>query len=286
MPRSVARASLYRAPINLWVEDELSREYLAAVWNDPAVAFFLGGGNEGVRAVVEDAGNAGFRNVFALIDRDFRPTNKPGWIDPNKTFRTFVLPVHEMENYLLDAKALAGIRFNNLGRTSAEIVGKMNQVAGRLCWWAACRDVVAELRRRFRSEFIPDPRYPPVDTEVEAQRHICNSPWFLKLASEAGRTTVPDVHRLLSDGHTEATAQLADGRWRVEFAGKEILRGVGSWICDRTKIPHQYSSSAEFDADLAKEVAAYQVRNKQVPPDLTDLLSALKRRIAAPTPPP
>ena len=47
--QDVSRASLYRGAINLWVEDELTRAYLSAVWNTPTVAFFIGGGNEGER---------------------------------------------------------------------------------------------------------------------------------------------------------------------------------------------------------------------------------------------
>src|SRR5690348_16926309 len=118
MPREVARAALYRGIINLWVEDELSREYLSKIWNTPPDVFFLiGGGNEGVNAVVKDAESAGFPNVFGLIDCDFRPTNRIHWNAPAKTFRTFVLPVHEIENYLLDPQALAASRLNTLGRT-------------------------------------------------------------------------------------------------------------------------------------------------------------------------
>jgi hypothetical protein len=110
IPRDVALSTLYRGTINLWVEDELTREYLSEIWNDPSVAFLIGGGNEGVRAIVEDAEKAGYRSVFALVDRDYRPSNQAGWLDPSKTFRTFILPVHEVENYLLDAAALASCR--------------------------------------------------------------------------------------------------------------------------------------------------------------------------------
>ena len=67
-------------------------------------------------------------------------------MDPGKTSRRFILSVHEIENYLLDAAALAASRFNNLGKTIAEIETMMTTAAGRLGWWAACRDVVAELR--------------------------------------------------------------------------------------------------------------------------------------------
>ena len=38
MARDVARAALYRGTINLWVEDELTREYLSAFWKSPRIS--------------------------------------------------------------------------------------------------------------------------------------------------------------------------------------------------------------------------------------------------------
>ena len=149
-------AGLYRGVINLWVEDALSREYLSALWNDADVALFIGGGNEGVRAIVKDAEDAGFSNVFAVTDRDFRPTNQGSWNDPAKTFRTFVLPVREIENYLLNSQALHASRFSNAGLSNTDTENLIVPAARRLCWWAACRDVVAE----FKTEIPGNFRYP------------------------------------------------------------------------------------------------------------------------------
>jgi hypothetical protein len=277
--RDVARASLYRAPINLWVEDQLTRAYLDAVWNSPSVAYLIGGGSEGVRAIVNDAEKAGYLNVFAVIDRDFRAAEKASWTDPKKTSRRFVLPVHEIENYLLDANALAASRFNNLGKGSVEIDAMMETSAGRLCWWAACRDVVAELRKRFRAGFLSDPSC-AVDSEAQARNHICQSPWFQRLAQETGRTGVADVHQLLSEAHSRADRSLSDGSWKIEFAGKEILHDVASHICHRPGLKNYDPSQAEFAEDLAKEVGGWQRQQLAVPLDLTDLLAALQQRIA------
>ncbi|MGP0063676.1 MAG: hypothetical protein ACLQGP_08785 [Isosphaeraceae bacterium] len=279
MARSVERASLYRAPINLWVEDQLTRAYLDAVWNSPDVGFLIGGGNEGVLGIVNDAEKAGYPNVFAVIDRDFRQSNRSSWMDPAKTSRRFILSVHEIENHLLDPTALAACRFNNRGKTAAEIETMMTTAAGRLGWWAACRDVVAELRKRFREGFLNDPTC-AVSCGDEARDHICQSPWFQKLAQETARTTEADIHRLLSDAHVRANQSLSDGRWKTEFAGKEILRDVGSRICDHTSFPRHSTTSTPFDEDLAKEVGAWQRANKAVPADLTDLLAALQQRIS------
>jgi hypothetical protein len=280
MPRDVARATLYRGQINLWVEDELSREYLSALWNDPGVAFFIAGGNDGVRAVVQDTDPADFPNVFGVIDRDFRPTNRARWTAPGGTFRTFVLPVHEIENYLLDPTALAASRLNTLGQTGAQVEDHLRRAAGRLTWWAACREVIAELKRRFREEFVPDPGCGAVTDEAGALDHIVRSSWFARLAGECSRTTEPEIRQLLAQAHTAALAQLAADRWRSEFAGKEIFRDVGSRICDRTRLRGYHPTPAEFDIDLAKEVAAWQAANGRVPPDLADLLTALRQRIA------
>jgi hypothetical protein len=62
------------------------------------------------------------------------------------------------------------------------------------------------------------------------------------------------------------------------------FKDVAGWICDRTTIPKFPSSDVEFYSDLAKGVAAWQVQNQGPPPDLIDLLAALKARIARPVP--
>ena len=281
MARDVAKASLYTAPINLWVEDEVTRAYLDALWGSPLVRFLIGGGNEGVLAIVNDAEKADYPNVFAVIDRDFRRTNRANWSDPAKKSRRFILPVHEIENYLLDAPALADCRLNNLNKTADEIEAMMLAEARRSSWWAASRDVVAEMRRRFREGFLGDPSR-DVSSEAQARDHICQSTWFQELRREIDRTTEADIHRLLDVAYHRAEQALADGSWRTEFAGKEILRDVGSRICDRNKIPGYRPTASQFDEDLAKEVGAWQRDNQKVPEDLIELLTALRQRIARP----
>jgi hypothetical protein len=284
MARDVARAELYRASINLWVEDTVSREYLTVLWNSPQDIFFLiGGGNEGVRGAVKDAESAAFSNVFGLIDRDFRQSNRSDWNTPGKTFHTFILPVHEIENYLLDPHALAASRLNTLACTAAQIEDHLNQAAERLTWWSACRDVVAELKRRFRDDFVTDPPCGTISDKEAAAHHICNSPWFRKLSLESSRTGESDVRQLLSAAHAKAQSNLADGSWRGEFAGKEIYRDIGSRICDRSALPGYQAKRVEFDTDLAKDVAAWQSAYNRVPHDLAELLAALRRRIVSTT---
>jgi hypothetical protein len=283
MPRDVARDALYNGQINLWVEDDLTRAYLGALWNDSAVKFLIGGGRDGVGAILKDAEDTGYTNVFGLTDRDFRPSNRVDWSNPSKNFRTFVLPVHEVENYLLHPLALQASRYQNRDLDVTAIEARMLATANRLCWWAACRDTIAELKRRFREPFVPDPKQSVTD-EASARAHICESTWFAKLAAEMGRSSEADVHAILAASHAAASARLADGTWRQEFAGKEILRDVASWMCDRTRIPKFPSSDGEFYGDLAKAIAIWQLTNGTIPSELSELLDALKARIARPRP--
>ena len=281
MPRDVARDALYSGQINLWVEDVLTRAYLDALWNDQAVKFLIGGGRDGVGAILKDAEDAEYTYVFGVIDRDFGVSQAVDWMHPAKTFRKFVLPVHEVENYLLDPAALQASRYQNRSIEVRAIEDRMIAKAKQLCWWAACRDAIAELKRRFREEFVPDPKQ-SVGDEATARAHICGSPWFQKLATGAARSSEGDVHALLTTAHATASDRLEDGTWREDFAGKEILRDVAGWMCDHTKIPKFPSSDVEFYSDLAKGVAAWQVANSAVPADLIKLLAALKARIARP----
>jgi hypothetical protein len=292
MQRDVARAELYRGTINLWVEDTLTREYLATVWqDDPNVAFFIGGGNEGVHAIVRDAEKVGFQNVFGLTDRDFGQSNVATWRDPNKRFRTFALPVHEIENYLLVAQALRSSRLHNRNLSVPEIRKLLAAAAGRLCWWAACREVVAELKRRFRHSFVDDPPC-SLRSHNAARDHICGSKWFKKLGAMTAKTKVQDIDRLLAASFDKAQRRLANNSWRSHFAGKEILSAgkeilhdIGSRLCDRTQLVKPVTRH-DFDINIAKDVADWQVRHRKVPRDLVVLLEVLKARIAPGSPPP
>jgi len=274
MPSDHNRDALYTGQINLWVEDSLTRSYLSELWNDPAVKFLIAGGYEGVEAINSDAKDFEYSNVFGLVDADFRQTNRAEWMTDAKTFRTFVLPVHEIENYLLDADALRSSRFCRRELTIDDLNKRMQDKASTLCWWAACRETIAVLKRRFRQNFVTDPKQNVTD-EVAARQHICDSEWFKKLATECGRSNEADVHKLLADYYHSASNWIRDGSWKQKFAGKEILRDVAGWMYDQPKI----NVAKMNHSDLAKEIAKWQVGNDKIPVDLAELLTALKKRI-------
>jgi hypothetical protein len=140
---------------------------------------------------------------------------------------------------------------------------------------------VAELKRRFRDEFVPDPPCKTISDETGAFNHICTSSWFQNLSHESAQTTESDIRNLLTKAHGVAQSNLADGTWRALFAGKEIYHDVGSRICDRTDpaLRGYRPSPVEFDIDLAKDVGAWQSANNRIPTDLVHLLAALRLRI-------
>ena len=242
----------------------------------------MGGGIDGVKAIAQDAKRSGLRNVFAVVDRDLRKSNRIDWFSPGKTFSEFVPPVHEVENHLLDPAALAACPYNNRCKTRDEIEGFLLSRARNLCWWVACLETVAELKSRFRDECIRNPRYPTVNDLDPAVNHVLSDNWFQKLDRETARSTAADVRQLVLDNHAKATQRLNDGSWRDEFAGKEILNHVGSQIVDWQKTARK-GPTADSLPDLAKEVADWQVKNQTVRQDLLDLRLALKERIKRPS---
>ena len=204
MPRDVARDALYSGQINLWVEDGLTRAYLSALWNDSAVKFLIGGGRDGVIAILRDAEVTGYRNVFGVIDRDHGRSNHRDWLIPGRTICKFVLPCHEIENYLLDTSALQGCKHNTHQLSILQIDAFLDQEVLRRCWWSACCIVVSLIRNRFHHQFIKHPTTPPVSTEQEANDHIVKDRWFLKLPRRSSRITPDRVRKLLRCAYARA----------------------------------------------------------------------------------
>lgn len=284
MPRDLDVSSLYRGAINLWVEDPLAADYLATVWGSPPeVVLLIGGGNLGVRAILDDAEKSGFSNVFGLIDGDFRPSNRADWMNPAKTFRTFALSAHEVENHLLDPAALAGCVFNNVnsgvGRTAVEIEAEMTRKAGELGWWMSCRDVLSQLSHLFRDDFPGHPKCPHITDQAQAESFILVSPWFATLSAKMAQATDAVVRRLLAEAKTRADSQILSGEWRLRFSGKEIFHHVRSWIYDSSG---RRATPTDLDADVAKAVARWQFEHDAFPAEIHELLMALRSRVGIP----
>jgi hypothetical protein len=271
--------AIYSFPLVLWVEDPITRDYVQKVWGGADIRFLIAGGNENIRAIVTDAHANGHKHVFGLIDRDFRKSNRHQWANPQSGALVFVPIVHEIENYLLDPEALAGCVLNTGQRTAQEINVRLQTRASQLTWWMACRQVIADLRERFFADFPSHPLCPEVTSEAQARAYIVQCPWFRDLSSRSSVTSVAEIDRMLATAHTTAQTQLQDGTWRQEFSGKELLHDVRDWIYTHDA---GRQSSMIRDSDLAKTVAEWQVANGRVPPEVIELMQALRGKVGLP----
>ncbi|MDY3560911.1 DUF4435 domain-containing protein [Gemmata sp. JC673] len=263
------------APIVLWVEDVVTRDYLTKVWGDPAeIAFFIAGGNTAVRPAVETARREGIGHVFGLIDRDFGHTNIASWANLGADIRIFYPPRHEIENYTLDAAALAGCSLHNRRRTGAQITTRLEELVAQQPAWLACRRVVTEMRTDVLGNFPEHPSLAHVTTVAQAEQHITGSDWFAQIAGRVGTwATAGHVSARLRAAEANFTAALASGAWLMDFSGKEIFRRVREYVYQ----PPQNPGSP--DSDFAKTIGEWQLTNNVVPADLTQLHSALRVRV-------
>jgi hypothetical protein len=277
MIQDVRLPDLYRGKVNLWIEDATARLYLKACWqDDPDILFLTTGGNENVKAVVNDAEERGYRTVFGLCDRDFYETNRPHWLDSAKGFRCFVIEVHELENYLLDEAALAGCSLNTGGRSAEEIVERLRNRAGELAWWMACRSVIADLGREFRAGFLEHPKCPEVTDLQSAEQCIVTQDWFQQLHSRTAKATAAGaIAKRLRKAYAFYRAHLGTDEWRSTFSGKELFRSIRGWVYTS---PPGTASRSELDIDLAKAIASRQVETGSVPPEVVELRQAIRQK--------
>lgn len=265
---------LYRRAINVWVEDALTSEYLRDVWRAPQVLCLISGSTDSIRPAVHDARRHRQANVFGICDRDFHETNYQRWANPDVW--VFVLPVHEMENYVIDPAALAGSEANTNGRTQPAIEMRMRERATELVWWMACRHTIKRLRNLCWDNFIPVPKPTGVTDLRSAVEHIVNSNWYGGFPGNTAQIVQPtQIEAWVAEAESGYAADLANGNWLRSFAGKELLRVARGYIYQQ---PRPAPSSAQ-DLDVAKSVASWQVENGRVPSELNELLAAIQDKI-------
>ena len=273
MPVQTDLPTLYRRPINVWVEDSLTSEYLQELWREPRALLLIAGATGSVKPAVQDAARNGASNVFGIVDRDFENTNRQRW--ENAQLRCFVVPAHEMENYLLDEYALAGCDLNNRSRSAVDILARMRDRAkGLLLWMAVCH-TLKRVRRYCLDDYPQRPSATKISTLNEAWQFIEQSPWFQSFSTRAADIAAPaTVRGWLSDAFASLDHDLATDDWKQTFSGKEILRDIRGFIYQ----PPQPAPPSVHDVDLAQSVARWQADNGRVPNDLMELLRLLRTK--------
>lgn len=279
MQADLSIESLYSAPINIWVEDELTKEYLITVWkNDPRLKFLIAGGIEGVRSIIKDAEVNSFINVFGVVDSDFGDHNSQEWFNSNKTFRSFILPVHELENYLLDSYAIADSVYNNRKIDREEIEELMRKFAEAMKPRYACSKVIYDLKTQLRKDNLKYPNHKDCYDEQSAIDYITNSVWFNNTRNTALGFMPERINNRIQIEFQAADAKISDGTWRKYFPGKEIYRQIQSHIYDRNPAQKK-PNKTELDIALANSIAQSQLDRDVVSQDLIQLLKAIISRL-------
>lgn len=171
---------LVARPIVLWVEDWLTKEYLARIWQpqDALFQILVAGGHDSVRAIVRHLRIHDYNRVFGFQDRDFGRSNQPNW-SRQTDIEVYVGSRLEIENYLLDWAALAGCAINQrFQRTAEQIRQRAESYAGNLVWWMACRQVITHYRERLFADFLRHPNIGHVNSQNEAEDYIRGQEWF------------------------------------------------------------------------------------------------------------
>jgi hypothetical protein len=209
------------------------------------------------------------------VDRDFGDTNISQWGNPASTASVMVLPVHELENYLLEEDALAGCALNNQGRTVAEVAAYTRRSADLCEWQVAAAQAVASWRDTFQSDFPAHPSRDTVYDQRSALSFLQSLPWYGAVVSRAATITATgQPAAALALAHGNVSAWLASAEWKNRFPGKEIFRDVRGYIYDPAALGAP-STGTQPDIDVAVAVAIWQRSNGRVPPELQTLLGVV-----------
>lgn len=271
--------SITRSPITLWVEDNLTKQYLLKVWQDEGslIDIRLGGGKDVIKGIVHDQWEQGHRKTFGFADRDFSRPNQDRWNNPASKIRVFYPEVHEIENYLLDWEAMEGCEVNQdrHSRNDEEIETRAKQCAEKMQWWMACKDIRSFLRNRLIQGYPVDPKIEDITSKKDAENYLIDNPWCNDFPANSAHIQDRDLLGTeLDDAYEMHMREIDNDSWIKTYSGKEIFRHLRGWIYD---IPAGSPSSK--DEDFAKSIGEWQFTNNRVPPALIVLKNALKRRV-------
>lgn len=261
--------TLYKTKkVYLWVEDEETRTYLTAVWQDPEIGLLIAGGHENIHAVVKSSRRDNFTHVFGFRDRDFGRSNRAAW--QNKETEVMTSDAFEVENLVLDSAAIADCDVNTSGKNAAQIDAELVALAGALPWWMSCRRAITEIHDAVAGQFIGHPKRGSIKTQPEAEAAIFASPWWTTVLPAVGTSvTQPSVEASLQQHHASYSAMLGNGDWQMHFSGKEVLRDMVTRIWTRRH-------SARLHIDFIQSIGRAQRASGQVPAEIKELRAALR----------
>jgi hypothetical protein len=277
MSRSTDLSRLFRSAVVLIVEDELTRQYLQRLKFQEPIVIHVAGGAGGVRALVDAARADGLVHVYGVVDRDYGQENFSRW-RTSEDIRCFILPVHEVENLLLDEIALENAPSNNSGRNAFQIREHLFLHAKSLTWTSALREVLTFLRHSLLHDF---PTHKSFSTFDESLHYITRSSWFEALIKSTDRMkSEPEISSMLKNAQAKAASTLLSDAWRHSFPGKELFHVARSYIYQAPRPQPGVSAPtrSQLDVTLAQEIAEWQVDNLKIPNCIVALRDVIRAR--------
>ncbi|MBK7830645.1 DUF4435 domain-containing protein [Nannocystis sp.] len=269
---------LYRGRLNVWVEDDMTRVILTELWRDRMLHVISAGGSEAVRYMVRAAAsNPSLKDlVFGVVDRDHEDDG-PDWSLPNTT--TFVLPVHEIENLLLDFEVLGALA----DRPPGELRAMARAYVREQRWWAVGKMILRELRRAMTSDFPTDPPEGLRDAGSVAA-WLEKQPYWVTHAGHFSAWNGTEYRRGKIDELGVVIGQdFESDAWLSRFPGKEILRYLRTHVAGLDRAPPRgRPTPAVRDMDLAKRITRRMIEEERVPGPLVELRKHLNRKAAGP----
>lgn len=272
-------SSLYSAqPLIVWVEDEQTRVVLTAAWAGFTIGIYIGGGSATIRATAEDAWRSGITHVFGIVDRDSGRSNYHRWKNPSEDLRTYVLTVPEIENFGLDANALADCQYNSAGRNEAEISAKLEEIVEGAVWWMTCCNVLMDVKNRRNEGYPSSPPFSPENLQSlqTALDYITANSWFASTARKIGGYAEQGwLKDQLRKEHERLSLSIQAGTWKTDFSGKEIFRKISQYVYPNP--PRDSAKSRHID--LLQAVIQQQVTAGTLSQEINDLRECLMRRV-------
>lgn len=267
--------TLYKTKkVYVWVEDNETRTYLDAVWDDPEMGLLVAGGHENIHAVVKSSRQNKFTHVFGFRDRDFGRSNRAHWNRPDTEVMTS--EAFELENLVLDSEAMAACDVNTSGKNAAQIEAELLRLAAELPWWMSCRHAITRIHDAVAGQFIGHPKRGDVKTQHEAEAAIFTSQWWAAVLPTIGNAmTQPAVQTSLQHNHASYSAMLGNDQWRTHFSGKEVLRDVVTRIWTKRH-------SAQLHFDFVQAIGRAQRSAGRVPDEIRELRAVLRARMGLP----
>lgn len=250
------------AKVHVLVEDEVTWALLDGVWGDIALRVESVGGAAAVRAMVNDARQRGSTNLFGVVDRDFEVSS--AW---SKSAPVYRLERHEVENYLLDFDALAGLARADRAEVEAEAVRFAKQIVP----WMAARHALHEIDLGLTENFpaLPAPNEQKPLTLDGAVALVCDRTFWpdlrAKLKQHWTDTALRDLVRQHNNTYSD---EVESGLWVSTFSGKEVIQHLRG----------KFAKLSKNNVDLAQRVAKRWRETKRIPEELGALSAELKRR--------